>query len=457
MSESRLSSLDASFLEVESPSAHMHVGWAAKFAPRPEFERPGFDQLRDHVAARIGRAPRYRQKLGRVPLGLGAPVWLDDEDFDVDRHVHRLTCSDFAAATDQVMSSPLPGDLPLWELWIADRLSDGRIGVIGKAHHAMVDGVAAVELSTLLVDPTPHTPDPDRDQWVPASEPGGARLLVDAALDRIGDAWRVASWPLALARRPTRVPDLVAEGVRAGRAIADSARPATSGCELNKPISPRRRLARVHRPLADLKRVKESFGATINDVVLASAAGGIRRFFESRGEPPAPLKAMVPVSSRADREGGELGNRISFVFVDLPCDRSNPTARLSAVKEAIGQRKRSGQPEGAERVLAAFGHAPRTLQKALARLVASPRVFNLVVSNIPGPRQPLYMLGCELEEVYPVVPIADRHALSIGMTTINDEAFFGVYADRELLPDADVLAGCLDESIEELVGIASES
>jgi diacylglycerol O-acyltransferase / wax synthase len=456
MSKSRLSSLDASFLEVESPSAHMHVGWAAKFAPRPGFDRPGFNQLRDHVATRMGRAPRYRQKLGRVPLDLDAPVWVDDEDFDIDRHVHRLTCSDFAAGTDQVMSSPLPGDLPLWELWIADRLSDGRIGVIGKAHHAMVDGLAAVELSTLLVDPTPQTPDPDRDEWMPDSGPGSARLLIDAALDRIRDAWGVASWPLGLARRPSQMPDRVAEGLQAGRAIADSARPATSRCELNRPISPRRRLARVHRPLADLKRIKDSFGATINDVVLACAAGGIRRFFESRGEQPSPLKAMVPVSSRADHDGG-LGNRISFVFVDLPCDRSNPTARLSAVKEAIGQRKRSGGPEGAERVLTAFGHAPRTLQKVLARLVASPRVFNLVVSNIPGPRQPLYMLGCELEEVYPVVPIADRHALSIGMTTIKDEAFFGIYADRELLPDADVLAGCLDESIEELVEIATDS
>lgn len=160
---------------------------------------------------------------------------------------------------------------------------------------------------------------------------------------------------------------------------------------------------------------------------------------------------MVPVSVRAENGGGELGNQISFVFVDLPCDEPDPLMRLAQVKIEMGTRKRDGRPEGADRVMRAFGYAPHTVQRALSRLAASPRAFNLVVSNIPGPREPLYMLGCELEESYPVVPIPDGHALAIGMTTIKDEAFFGLYADRESLPDADLLADLLDESVEELL------
>jgi len=165
------------------------------------------------------------------------------------------------------------------------------------------------------------------------------------------------------------------------------------------------------------------------------------------------LKAMIPVSVRSNGGAGEFGNQISFVFVDLPCDEPDPLRRLLDVKEEVGKRKRGGEPEGADRLLKAFGYAPHTVQRVLAHLVASPRAFNLVVSNIPGPREPLYMLGCELEESYPVVPIADRHALAIGFTTIKDEAFFGVYADRESLPDADALAECLDQSADELLAL----
>jgi WS/DGAT/MGAT family acyltransferase len=232
-------------------------------------------------------------------------------------------------------------------------------------------------------------------------------------------------------------------------------RPATQETGLNEPISSRRHLAHAHRPLADLKRIKGQFDATVNDVVLAVASGGVRRFFELRGETPVKLKAMVPVSVRSEDGGGELGNQISFVFVDLPCDESDPVERLADVKEEVGSRKRSGEPEGADRVLKAFGYAPHTIQRVVSHLVASPRAFNLVVSNIPGPRESLYMLGCELEESYPVVPIADRHALAIGFTTIKDEAFFGVYADCESLPDADLLAECLDESADELLALST--
>ena len=453
MSETRLSTLDASFLEVESPSAHMHVGWAAAFDGPPGRPPPSFEELREHVSGRLSRAPRYRQKLATVPLGVNDPVWIDDEQFDLDRHLHHSPSTDLGRLTDRVMSRQLVRDRPLWELWIADRLADGRVGVVGKAHHAMADGLAAVELATLLLDPTPEPPPADRDRWLPDRRPEPAALLADGLIDRARDALDLARVPLAIARHPRRLIARAAKAVQSAAALADSMRPATPNTGFNEPISPGRHLGRARRPLADLKRVKGRWDATVNDVVLAAAAGAARRFMERRGRSPVKLKAMVPVSLRSEHGAGELGNQISFVFVDLPCDEPDPRVRLAGLKESVGARKRSGRPEGADRALKAFGYAPRVVQRLLSHLAASPRAFNLVVSNIPGPREPLYMLGCELAEVYPVVPLADGHAVSIGMTTIKDEAFFGIYADRESLPDADLLAECLDESLDELLAL----
>jgi diacylglycerol O-acyltransferase / wax synthase len=455
MSDDRLTTLDASFLEVESPSAHMHVGWAALFREPRERRRPTFEELRDHVAGRMSRAPRYRQKLAEVPLGVNDPVWVDDEVFDIERHVRHSRAQDFGRLADEVMSQQLDRERPLWELWIADQLPEGQIGVIGKAHHAMADGLAAVELATLLLDVTPEVPSADRDGWLPARRPTGAKLLVDGVADRAGEMLELARWPLGLIRHPERAIKVATDGLQSARALADSLRSSTPETGLNETISHRRHLARARRPLGDLKRIKGRHDATVNDVVLAVASGGMRRFLEQRGGTPVKLKAMVPVSVRSENGSGEFGNQISFVFVDLPCDEPDPLNRLAHVKEEVGKRKRSGQPEGADRVLKAFGYAPHTVQRVLSNLVASPRAFNLVVSNIPGPRDPLYMLGCELEESYPVVPIADRHALSIGVTTIKDEAFFGVYADSASLPDADLLAECLDQSAEELLELSS--
>jgi diacylglycerol O-acyltransferase / wax synthase len=453
MSTNRLSPLDASFLTVESETAHMHVGWAALFAPPGGPSTPGFQELRDHVEQRLCRAPRYRQKLAEIPLGVSDPVWIDDEEFDVDEHIRHASSSDFGEVVDKAMSSPLDRTRPLWELWIADGLDDGRIGVVGKAHHCMVDGLAAVELASLLVDPTPAPAPPAPDGWRPTPTPDGPSLLGAALLARAGDALEVAHIPVGLARHPGRLVSLARDFPRTVRALAHSVEPAPSETPFNEPISPRRHLARTRRPLRDLKQIKRHFGTTINDVVLAVAAGAVRRFLVQHGETPLGLKTMVPVSVRGSG-AGTLGNQISFVFVELPCDEPDPVRRLHDVNLAMSQRKLGGEPEGAGAIMKAVGYAPRTLRQAVSRLVASPRAFNLVVSNIPGPSEPLYMCGCELEEVYPVVPIADRHALAIGATTIKDDSFFGIYADSELLPDADLLADGIAESIDELVALS---
>lgn len=447
----RLTSLDASFLHVESPHAHMHVGWVAVFAPPEGSEPPGFAEIRAHVAGRLCRAPRYRQRLTPVPLGLGDPVWVDAEDFDLDEHIIRSDARRLDPVVDATLSAPLRRDRPLWELRVADRLEGGRIGIVGKAHHCMVDGMAAVELASLLLDPSPRPEHLPEAAWRPAGPPSQVDLVADALRDRVRDGLHAAMAPVRIAGSPRRIGELVARGREAADALASSLVPATPGSGLNAPISPRRHLGRTARALSELRAVKDHYGVTLNDVLLAVAAGGIRGYLRGHGVAPPRLKTMVPVSLRAAGDAADLGNRISFIFVDLPCDEPDPERRLLNVHLATSERKRRGDARGGDAVMRAFGYTPRTVQWALSRLVASPRTFNLVVSNIPGPQEPLYMLGARLEEAYPVVPLADGHALSVGMTTVGDGAFFGVYADQQALPDADVLTAEIDFALDELL------
>ncbi len=458
MSAPRLSPLDSSFLAVESSTAHMHVGWAAFFSPPDNGPAPSFAALRAHIARRLDRAPRYRQKLAQVPFAVHNPVWVDDDRFDLRRHVHRAASPDISEVIDEAMSAPLDQEIPLWQLWIADNLPDGRIGVVGKAHHCMVDGIAAVELAALLLDPTVTPPSSEKDGWKAAPVPGAIRLLTQGLRDRLLDPLRLFGTAFEIVRSPRRIVGLPEDLMRAVRALGHSVGAPAPPSMLNGPISSARHLALLQRPLDDLKRIASHDSAvTINDVVLAVACGGMRRFLTSQGERPIRLKAMVPVNLRDLDEVGELGNRISFLFVDLPCDEPDPIHRLRTIHAAMSDRKAGGEPQGGDSVLGAVAHAPHLLQHVVSRLMASSRAFNLVVSNIPGPREPLYMLGCALEEVYPVVPLADRHAISIGLTTIGDGAFFGIYADPESLPDVEPLATFIDESIDELLTATSAS
>ena len=450
-----LSALDDSFLAVESPTAHMHVGWAAVFEPPDAGLRPGFEELRAHIGARLSRAPRYRQKLSHAPLELDAPCWVDDSDFELARHVRRAASTELDEVIATCMSEQLDRERPLWEIRVAERLADGRIGIVGKAHHCMVDGVAAVELASLLLDPAPDATPEEDGEWRPEEEPDAAALLSAIAEARAREQLELARAASGLLLSPRRLLGAAYQAAEAAAgALQGTLRPATPVTPLNQPISPARRLARVSRPLADLQRVRERFRATVNDVYLAVAAGALRRLLRERGQEPVPLKTMVPVSGRDDGELDELGNRISFMFVELPCEEPDPERRLRRVQMSAAESKESGEPRAAELALRLIGYGPRTLRRLVARAMASPRMFNLVVSNIPGPREPMYMRGCELKEAYPVVPLADGHALSIGMTTIQDRACFGLYADRSSLGDVDRVADALHESTDELLALA---
>jgi diacylglycerol O-acyltransferase / wax synthase len=451
MPPNRLSALDASFLDVETASAHMHVGWAATFDPPEEGPAPSFEQLRDHIARRLHRAPRYRQRLVGVPLGIARPAWVDDDRFDITRHVRPASTASLTELTGSVLSTPLSRERPLWELWIADRLDDGRIGVVGKAHHCMVDGLAAVELATVLLDAEPNRPPDPPDDWEPREAPGGARRFVEGVVDTARDQLALAGSVAGAVGSPRR---LAAGAQRAGMALLNSLAPASPLEVLNGPISPYRAIATLARPMDDLRAIKRAYGCTINDVVLAVSCGAVRRHLERHGERPTPLKAMIPVNVRDEDAAGELGNRISFIFMELPCEEPAAEERLRSISRATTHAKASGEPAGATTVLDLAAAAPSVLQRAMSRLVASPRTFNVVVSNIPGPQMPVWMLGCRLAEAYPIVPLADRHALSIGFTSVDGGAFFGIYADRDAAPDAELLAADIGEELRELSDLA---
>lgn len=445
----RLSALDASFLALETPTAHMHVGWVGTFEAPADRPLPSFADIRDHIERRLGRAPRYRQKLLSVPLGLNAPEWTDDVAFSVDRHVYRAT-RPFEELVDEVLSIPLRRDRPLWEMWICESPADRRFAIVGKSHHCMVDGLAAVELFSLLLDPTPETAACAPDGWRAAPEPGGDSLLVRGMRDLLSDQLDLVRWTLRAATSPARAArDTAVGAARVSRALSHLLRVAPSSM-INERQSPHRCLAWARRPLDDLRTVRRAFGTTLNDVILAAVAGGVRAYLLRRGEDPTALKVMVPVSLRSAHDD-VLGNQISFVFPELPCDQADPLGRLYRVNEAMSRQKREQAPEGTRAVIQAAAHAPTTVQQTLSRLIASPRTSNLVVSNIPGPSGPLYMLGCALRGAYPVVPLADHHAVSVGMLSVSEQACFGIYADSESLPDVDRLAEDIDDAISELL------
>jgi WS/DGAT/MGAT family acyltransferase len=441
----RLSALDASFLAVEGPASPMHVGWVAAFDPPERGRRPSFDELLAHIGGRMGRAPRFRQKLAGVPLGVHDPVWVDDAAFDPAAHLLRADGGDLDAVVDTVLSTPLRRDRPLWEITVADGLEDGRFAMIGKMHHCMVDGAAVVELGNLLLDPEPAGRRFGRHEWEPAPAPTPGARLGRAIADRIGDAAALAVAPARLAS-PGRV-------ARGARTLAHVMLPPARSSLLNQPGSARRHHVRVTRPLSEVRAVRRRFSVTPNDVMLAACAGALRRFVERRGEVAAPLKVMVPADVRSSEDAAGTGNRISFVFLELPCHEPDPVRRLQRVGAATERRRRDGEADDLDAAFRLLARTPGPFQHALAHAFAHPRLYNLTISSVPGPAVPRYLRGCRLREVWSAVPLADRHALSIGVVTVAGNACFAFLADVATLPDADELGADLEAALDELLAL----
>ena len=457
----RLSPLDVSFLYVETPTTPMHVGGVAVLDP------PGagfdYDRLVRLIGQRIALVPRYRQRVRSVPGHLANPVWVDDEHFDLTYHVRRSALpkpgspAQLRELVGRLMGRRLDRSRPLWEVYLVEGLEGGRVGIVTKTHHAVVDGVAAVDLSTVLLDTTPEPREIPEDDWRPHGGPGLLGLVAGAVSD--------------LVRRPTEALDVARGAVLDVRATAGRvagvagglvssaltvARPAPAS-PLNVRLGEHRRFGSARTDLDDYRRVRKAHGGTVNDVVLAVVAGALRSWLLTRGEsvrPGTTVRAMVPVSVRAEGQRGQLGNRVSSYFVDLPVGEGNPVMRLHQVSFAMRGHKESGQSVGADALVQLAGFAPPTLHALGARAAAdlSRRLFNLVVTNVPGPQFPMYAGGARLLEMYPVVPLAKDQAVSVGLTSYDGGVFYGLNADRDALPDVDVLAGCVEESLAELVG-----
>ncbi|HET8672084.1 MAG TPA: wax ester/triacylglycerol synthase family O-acyltransferase [Thermoleophilaceae bacterium] len=465
----RLRPLDGSFLRVETRNAHMHVGWSAIFETHPDRPRPDVQSLRENIVARLRLAPRFRQRLAFPPPGFGEPFWIDDPDFDVAQHVFELTgpeegisLSSFRALSDAALSVPLDRKRPLWQVLLVPRLEDGRVGMVTKLHHAMADGLAAVDFAVLLFDATPDAVRPEPDDWRPGPAPGRLELAMEAAAGTAGDVLRVARGAAELAFSPRRQAARVAEtAARVAAVVRQDILTIAPDSAVNVPIGPERTLAHHRAPMEDILRAKRrprlangsSDHVTVNDVYLASVAGALRTLALRRGEAPQPLKVMVPVNLRDESEhGGDGGNRIAFSFIELPTHVATADARLRRVHEVTAAFKRSQRPAGSHAVLSALGFLPDPLKGVAARFAASPRAYNVTISNIPGPKEPLYMLGARLEEAYPIVPLSEEHALSVGVFGYNGHAHFGFYADPRALPDVAELPAAIDAEIRALAG-----
>ena len=451
----RLSGLDASFLALEKGGAHMHVGSVLVFAG----EAPPYEDLLAQIEQRLHLVPRYRQKLAFPPLTQARPVWVDDPHFNLRYHV-RHTALPAPAGEEQLrrlagrlFSQQLDRTKPLWEIWLVQRVGEDRFALLCKTHHALVDGISGVDIMTVLFDLEPDPPPGDPPPpWQPRPEPSGTALAADALLER-------ATAPLGIARAAASA---VADPAGATRTLAGLASMAVAGLggappsPLNPRIGPHRRFAWAEVQLDVLKAVKGALGGTVNDVVLAVVAGALRAHLLRRGQAPEglELKAMVPVSIRADSERGALGNRVSAIYAPLPVGIADPLERFRAVHTAVGDLKASGQAVGAEALTRLAGFAAPTVLNQAARLQSRQRFFNVTVTNVPGPQFPLFMLGRRLEAFYPKVPLVTNTALGVAVMSYDGRVFFGLLGDFDAMPDLDDLAADVRAAVTELASVA---
>lgn len=461
----RLSAVDVSFLYLEGRSTPMHVGEVAIFEPPAD----GFDyeRLVQLVEERISLVPRYRQKISWVPGHLANPVWVDDPDFDVTYHVRRSglprpgTDAQLFEFCARVQSRQLDRHRPLWEMYLIEGLAGGRVAIATKSHHSMVDGIDSVDIEQVILDlsPTPHRlPD---ELWMPAPVPTSTDLLLGA----VGD----------IVRRPAMVLDTMRMGVGdllgASRRITSTVggvasalrsvvKPAPS-TPLNVTVGEQRRFAVARTSLADYQAVHREQGVPVNDVILATIAGALHGWLLFRGEgarAATAIRTMLPVGIRPDEATG-VGGGLSALFVDLPVGEPNPILRLTQVGFATRAHRESGRSLSADRIATMAGFAPPTLHAMSTRMASglTRRLYNLVVTNVPGPQLPLYAAGAELLEMFPVVPLHQGQALAIGLTSYHGGVYYGLNGDRDAMPDVDVLGAMIEESLAELVAASAAS
>jgi diacylglycerol O-acyltransferase / wax synthase len=463
----QLTALDATFLELEQAddSALMHIGGALLFAPPPGDGTPAIGKVREHLDQRLDMLPRYRQKLG-VPRtgGLSWPSWERDQRFDIEAHVRHATLPspgdepEFLDWISDFYSHRLDRSRPLWEMVLLDGLADGRWALVCKTHHCLVDGVGSVDAADLLLDakPLPLKPSAPHSAPVAASDEAWPGWLAHLA----APVGMVADAGLAAARGSAHALIHPREALDRSRAVIDLlvrdeliAAPRSS---LNVPIGATRRIATVHVELEELKEVRSALGGKVNDVVLCAATGALRELLLARSEDPPShgLRAMVPVNIRGEGDQGELGNKVSSLFVDLPVAEADPLRRYELVSAAVENRKAGGQALAASALTGLTELAPPVLHASLARSLFAKRLFNITITNVPASPRRLYAFGAPMIDVVPIVPLAAEHALAIAVVSYAGGMTFGLYADRATVPDLDVLRDGIVASLLELAALA---
>ncbi len=458
MGYDRLTAQDTVFLRIEDDRQPQHVGSLSVYDAATWRDGDGrfrIDDLRTFIDGRLHRVPRMRQRLMEVPLGQGRPIWVDDARFDIAYHV-RLTALPRPGDDDQLLelmgrlqSLPLDRARPLWELWFVDGLTDDRMALIIKTHHALGDGLANVDLGMALLDVGPDVVDESEpDEWRPAPAPTGAQLFVDTMVEQLSRPFDMVQSGVDAVLRPSRAIKAVSNVGRTLVSLVAKPEPTS----WNTPVSTHRRWRRTRVPLDRVRAIKSAGGVTLNDVVVAACSVALRRFLIEHGEPVDAriLKAMVPVSVRRDDERGDtLGNRVSMFVVDLPVGEADPARQLARISAQTNELKHSGLVDGAEAVIRiADGITP--FAAPLTRYVSRNIPMNVVITNIPGPPMPLWLFGARLLEVFPYVEVVDNEGLTIAVLSYCDEMLFGLTSDRDVVPDLGRLADLLEASFEDL-------
>ena len=452
----RLSSIDASFLAQERDGAHMHIGAVMLFEGPP----PAKQEFADHIASRLHLVPRYRQKLAVPRMEMGRPLWVDDPDFNISYHVRHTALpapgseDELRRLTARIFSQRLDRTKPLWEIWLVEGLEDGRFALIIKTHHSLVDGVSGLDITAVLFD-LERDPPPEEggeDRWKAQPEPSGADLIAAGVRDLARAPVGLAERALGALRDPAHT---VSEAREAAGGVAEIGWAIINSPPenpLNVPIGPHRRVLWVSATLLELKAIKNGLGGTVNDVFLAVVSGALARWLRARGvrTEGLELRGCVPVSVRGSDEHSDLGNRITMMACPLPVYAEDPVTRYRIVSEAMEGLKESRQAVGAEMISGLQDFAPPTIFAQASRLNFSSRVYNLLVTNVPGPQFPLYLRGRELEMLVPIPFLALEKALAVAIMSYNGGVQIGLMGDYDSVEDLDQLGEWISEEIASL-------
>jgi len=441
----RLSAFDATFLALEDANVHMHVGAVTTFDAGPLTDDAGrleVDAIRDVVERALASTPRFRQKLADVPV-FAHPVWVDDERFNLAYHVRHAALPapgderQLKRLAGRILSQKLDRGRPLWEVWVIEGLDQHRFALVAKAHHCMVDGIAGLDLITAMLQLEPGRPTHEPDEWSPRPTVSGARLFSDEVRHR-------AALPLSLLKTGGRLltePQEVAQGV--GRSLRGVGEILRAGLDratespLNQAVGPFRRFDWVSTPLEEISEIRARFGGTINDVALATAAGTIRDHLRRHGQPldNESFRVQVPMSTRSADEEGVVGNRVALLIAPLPVAEPDPVERLRRVCEITSEVKQSNQQIGLDTIGQVSDRVFPELLVALGRLSIRQRSFNVVITNVPGPREPVYLLESQMGDIYPLVPLASNQSLGIALFSYHGKLQWGFHGDWDAVPD----------------------